>query len=118
MRVSRRAFVGAGAAAAAAAAGVPGVSAAQRQGRGGSGEAGEIPASLRELKPLPGKAVPISDDERKARIEKARKLMAENGIGAIVLEPGTSMSYFINVRWGRASGRSCWSFPRRASSPT
>ena len=26
--------------------------------------------------------------------------MAENGIGAIVLETGTSMSYFANVRWG------------------
>ena len=26
--------------------------------------------------------------------------MAENGIGAIVLETGTSMTYFANVRWG------------------
>ena len=26
--------------------------------------------------------------------------MAENGIGAIVLETSTSMSYFVNVRWG------------------
>src|SRR5262249_27348111 len=96
MRISRRKFV---AAAAAAAAAVPGVSTAQRQGRGG-GDAGEIPASLRELKPLPGRAGPISDDERPARIEKARKLMTDNGIGAIVLEPGTSMTYFTNVRWG------------------
>jgi len=99
MRVSRRNFVGAGAAAAAAAA-VPAVGAAQRQGRGGGGEAGEIPASLRELKPLPGKPVPISDGERQARIEKARRLMTESGVGALVLEPGTSMTYFANVRWG------------------
>ena len=99
MRVSRRDFVGAGAAAAVAAA-VPAAGAAQRQGRGSGGEAGEIPASLRELKPLAGKAVPISDGERQARIEKARRLMAENGVGAIVLEPGTSMTYFVNVRWG------------------
>jgi Xaa-Pro aminopeptidase len=98
MRVSRRKFVGAGAAAAAAAA-APAVN-AQRQGRGSTGDAGEIPASLRELKPLPGKAVPISDDERKVRIENARKLMTDNGMGAIVLEPGTSMTYFTNVRWG------------------
>ena len=38
--------------------------------------------------------------ERLQRIEKARRLMAENGIGAIVLETSTSMSYFVNVRWG------------------
>ncbi len=58
------------------------------------------PPSIAALKPFPGRAVPISDEERRARIEKARRLMAENGMGAIVLEPGTSMSYFVNVRWG------------------
>ena len=26
--------------------------------------------------------------------------MTENGMGAIVLEPGTSMTYFVDVRWG------------------
>jgi Xaa-Pro dipeptidase len=52
------------------------------------------------LKPFPGKAAPISVEERKSRIEKARRLMTENGMGAIVLEPGTSMSYFVDVRWG------------------
>src|SRR5262249_5057582 len=54
----------------------------------------------RALKPFPGKAVPISEAERRARIEKARRIMTENGLGAIVLEPGTSMSYFVDVRWG------------------
>lgn len=59
-----------------------------------------VPSSIAALKPFPGKAVPISDDERRGRIEKARRLMTENGMGAIVLEPGTSMNYFVNVRWG------------------
>jgi len=53
------------------------------------------------LKPLPP-APPITDTERLARIEKARKLMAENGIDAIVLEGGTSMFYFTGVRWGNS----------------
>jgi Xaa-Pro dipeptidase len=61
---------------------------------------GPLPESLRTLKPFPGKAIPISDDERRARIEKARRLMVEHGMGAIVLEPGTSMSYYVDVRWG------------------
>jgi len=42
---------------------------------------------------------PISDDERKARIEKARRLMAENRLGAIFLEAGSSLFYFTGVRW-------------------
>ena len=46
--------------------------------------------------------VPISDEERRARIEKARRLMAENGIGAMFLEGGTSMFYFTGVRWGNS----------------
>ena len=52
------------------------------------------------LSPLPGAPPLITDDERRARIEKARRLMTEQGLGAIVLEPGTSMAYFVNVRWG------------------
>ena len=59
-----------------------------------------VPEAIRALKPFPGKADPITEKERWARIDKARKLMADNDIGAIVLETGTSMSYFANVRWG------------------
>lgn len=55
---------------------------------------------VRALKPLPGAPPAITDDERRARIEKARRLMVDNGLGAIVLEPGTSMAYFVDVRWG------------------
>ena len=52
---------------------------------------------------LPAQAVtPISDDERRARIETARRLMAENGIGAMFLEGGTSLFYFTGVRWGNS----------------
>jgi Xaa-Pro dipeptidase len=59
-----------------------------------------IPAVVKALKPLPNAPPAITDDERRARIEKARRLMVENGLGAIVLEPGTSMAYFVDVRWG------------------
>jgi Xaa-Pro dipeptidase len=83
--------------AAAAAYSVPAM--AQRGQRGG-GQSAPVPDSIRMLRPLPGTAAPITDQERLARIEKARKLMVENGIGAVVLETGTSMTYFANVRWG------------------
>jgi Xaa-Pro dipeptidase len=55
-------------------------------------------AALKPVAPVP----PITDDERRARIEKARRLMIENGIDAMFLEGGTSMYYFTGVRWGNS----------------
>jgi Xaa-Pro dipeptidase len=60
----------------------------------------ETPASIRQLKKMTDDIVPISDDERRARIEKARRLMKENKIEAIYIEPGSSMFYFTGMRWG------------------
>src|SRR6187401_239938 len=97
MRVSRRTFVHSSAAAGAAALTHNSVVA---QSRGGGGGGNAVPASIQALKPLPNPAPPITDDERRARIAKAQRLMSEQGIGAIVLEGGTSMTYFVNVRWG------------------
>jgi Xaa-Pro dipeptidase len=55
-----------------------------------------------DLKPMTGDVVPISDEERLARIEKARRLIVENGMNAIYLESGTSMFYYTGVRWGNS----------------
>ena len=52
------------------------------------------------LEPMTAGIVPITDDERRARLDKARRLMAENGVGAIYLEGGSSLFYFTGVRWG------------------
>ena len=98
MPLSRRRFVQA-AAMAATAASVTRTS-AQRGRSGDAADLAPLPDPIRALKPLPGHVAPIADPERLARIEKARKLMTDNGIGAIVLETGTSMTYFANVRWG------------------
>jgi len=96
MPISRRRFVHTTALAATAAYATP--AAAQRGGQGGVTT--PVPDNIRALQRFPGVAVPISEQERLQRIEKARRLMGENGIGAIVLETSTSMSYFVNVRWG------------------
>ena len=66
---------------------------------GASTQAQQRPDPIQKLRPMTDGIVKISDDERLSRIEKARRLMAENGIGAIVLEPGPSMFYFTDVRW-------------------
>ncbi len=46
--------------------------------------------------------VPISDDERRARIAKAQQLMAEQKIDAIFMEGTASCFYFANMRWGQS----------------
>ncbi len=88
MRVSRRTFVQTSM--------MGGVAATQLRGQSGN----TVPSSITSLKPLPNPAPPITAEERRARIAKAQRLMRDNGLGAIVLEGGTSMSYFVDVRWG------------------
>src|SRR5213083_2474517 len=60
----------------------------------------DIPESIRKLKKMTDGMAPITIGERKSRIAKAQRLMAENKIDAIYIEPGTSMFYFTGMRWG------------------
>jgi Xaa-Pro dipeptidase len=58
------------------------------------------PAHVRGLRPMTGGVAPIGQPERLQRIEQARRLMADAGLSAIVLESGPSLYYFTGVRWG------------------
>jgi Xaa-Pro dipeptidase len=60
----------------------------------------DLPEPIKSLRPMTSGIASISDDERLARQEKARGLMAENRIDAILLEPGPSLYYFTGMRWG------------------
>jgi Xaa-Pro dipeptidase len=59
----------------------------------------EVPDSIRKLGKMTDGIVPILLDERRIRIENARRLMHENHIDAIYLEPGSSMFYYTGMRW-------------------
>jgi len=59
----------------------------------------QVPPPLEALKPMTAGIVPITDEERQARMEKAQRLMAEQGLGALLLEPGTGMDYFTGMAW-------------------
>ena len=59
----------------------------------------DLPDAVRKLRKMTDGVVPITLDERKARIEKARVLMRANRIDAIYIEPGSSMFYYTGVRW-------------------
>ena len=50
------------------------------------------------FEPLP----PISVEERKARVAKAQEFMRTAGLGALLLEPGSSMLYFTGISWWRS----------------
>jgi Xaa-Pro dipeptidase len=77
------------------------------QGAGAFAAAMTIPlgrtvAAAREaLKPVP-LPPPISQAERLSRMAKARQLMRENGIGAVVVESGSSLDYLTGVQWHRS----------------
>jgi Xaa-Pro dipeptidase len=72
---------------------------AQRRG-GGEAPPASIPAPIAALTSMRGEAKPITSDERRVRIEKARRLMSREKIDALVLTGGTSLVYFTNIRWG------------------
>jgi Xaa-Pro dipeptidase len=50
------------------------------------------------FEPLP----PISAQERMQRVARAQELMRQAGIGALLLEPGSSMLYFTGISWWRS----------------
>ncbi|HXH41458.1 MAG TPA: Xaa-Pro peptidase family protein [Thermoanaerobaculia bacterium] len=58
-----------------------------------------VPSSIEALTSMRDQAKPITNDERRGRVEKARRLMTEHKIGALVLTGGASLVYFAGMRW-------------------
>jgi Xaa-Pro dipeptidase len=90
--LSRRRFLQTGTVAAAATAALPPLALAAKDNK-------SLPSAIARLKSLSGEAVAISLDERRERQEKARKLMRENNLSAILMTEGTSLTYFTGMRW-------------------
>jgi Xaa-Pro dipeptidase len=59
----------------------------------------KLPKSILALQPVASKVVPISDDERRARVARAQQLMDKNGMDAIFVDAGTTLDYFAGLRW-------------------
>jgi len=79
-----------------------GISVAARAGFGSnaaSGDEASLPPSIAALKSRKSEAAPLTREERTERQERARRLMAENSLDAIVLMEGTSLRYFTGIRW-------------------
>ena len=57
------------------------------------------PGKIEALKSMTADVVPISVAERESRIEKAQRLLGEHKMSALILDCGTSLSYFTGVEW-------------------
>ena len=66
---------------------------------------------LSALNDITGDAKPISREERAARLVRAQALMRANGIGAVLIEPGSSLVYFTGVVWWRSERLTCAILP-------
>lgn len=73
---------------------------AKAQRSQGPASSGPLPPSISALKSMTDQVRPVTNEERQARIEKAKKLMASNKINAMVLSGGASSLYFANLQIG------------------
>lgn len=60
----------------------------------------EDPPAIAALKSMRDKASPITVAERQGRLERARGLMRQNALNAVMLTGGTSLDYFTGMKWG------------------
>lgn len=59
----------------------------------------DVPAPITALKSRKEEAKPITAAERQQRIERARQLMAENKMEALLVCGGTTLEYFAGIKW-------------------
>ena len=76
-------------------------------------QADAVPAPIAALSSMADRPKPITGDERRARIEKARALMAKEKIDALMLCSGTSLVYFTGMRWSGAERLFAFVLPQK-----
>jgi Xaa-Pro aminopeptidase len=108
--ISRRRFLEAGSIAAVAAA-----SSTQLTAEAAECAGDKLPPAIAALKSRKEEAKPITREERAQRWERARQLMAENALDAILLMEGTSLKYFTGIRWWGGERTFALVLPQRGS---
>ncbi len=76
--------------------------------------AASLPSSIAALPNRAHEAVPITLAERQARADKARTLMQQQGMAAIILTGGTSLVYFTGIHTGQSERLFAWVLPADA----
>jgi Xaa-Pro dipeptidase len=78
---------------------------------GQSAQPDKLPPAIAALTSRRAEAVPITLAEREQRLERARALLHENHVDALVITTGTSLSYFTGLRWGQSERFFAWVLP-------
>jgi Xaa-Pro dipeptidase len=65
------------------------------------------------LKPMTAGAKPISAEERRGRIARLQRLLVDQGVGALIVESGTSLDYFTGIQWWRSERTTAAVIPAR-----
>ena len=101
MSTSRRTFLATSSIAlVGTACGVESAESQQVQATGSARTEKPLPPAIAALTSMRSQAKPITVDERRGRLERAKQLMRANKIDAIMLTGGTSLDYFTGMRWG------------------
>ena len=74
-----------------------------------------LPSPIAQLKSLKNETTPITTEERSQRQERARELMTENRLDAIVLMAGTSLRYFTGIQWWGGERMFAWILPAKGA---
>jgi len=74
-----------------------------------------LPPAITALTNRRSDAIPITLIEREQRLDRARALMHQNNIDAIVIATGTSLNYFTGLRWGQSERFFAWALPAKGA---
>jgi Xaa-Pro dipeptidase len=74
-----------------------------------------LPPAVTALSDRRKEATPISLEEREHRIERARELLAQHKLDALVICTGTSLTYFTGLRWGQSERFFAWVLPGKGN---
>ena len=74
-----------------------------------------LPPALAALGSRRAAAVPITLAERERRVDRARELLVQNRIDALILCTGSSLTYFTGLRWEQSERFFAWVLPARSA---
>ena len=78
-------------------------------------ESTNLPAPILALSDHTRFVHPITVDERNARLDRARELMTEYGLNAILITTGASLFYFTGAHWGQSERLFAYVIPQAAA---
>ena len=74
---------------------------------------GSLPPAIAAFTSRRSEATPISIAEREHRLERARELLGQQHIQALVICSGTSLTYFTGLHWDESERLFAWVLPGR-----